>query len=311
MAVFERLRVQLQDALYLYAVPLIAALLPWALAWRWLTFWARRTSGPYEEAAQSAAAIAPKYLDVGDLGQFRIHARLVWLLDACDLYLSLTRWRRRWWPRHIERHGDWPAAGVFLAVGFHHGNGHCVFRSLAVSQRDSMLVSARWDREQYRGLPLRYWYGRLRGWDVARVSGCPVAVRPGVRGTLAAALAASKPVVGVIDMPPRLAPRGQRKVRLLGRDASFPDGLLTLAGEAGIPIVPYWMEFDFARGTRRFCIGTPLDPNDGPATLQALADILDRQIRAAPSAWFFWPEWPGWIGGADAPPAASGGGQAL
>ena len=28
---------------------------------------------------------------------------------------------------------------------------------------------------------------------------------------------------------------------------------------------------------------------------QALADILDAQIRRTPSAWFFWPEWPQWL----------------
>jgi len=112
---------------------------------------------------------------------------------------------------------------------------------------------------------------------------------------LLTALAAGKPVVGVIDMPPRLAPRGQRHVRLLDHDASFPDGLLDLARTAGVPVVPYWMEYDLERGRRRFCVGAPLGPNDAPGTLQSLADILDKQIRATPSAWFFWPEWPDWI----------------
>jgi len=288
------LRALFTDALQFYGVPLVAALLPWRLARRWLRGWAARAGGPFDEAARAAAPIAPQHLDVGDAAAFAAAVRLVWLLDACDVYLSLTRWRRRWWPWHIERVGAWPQTGAFLAAGFHHGTGLWVFRSLAQSGRRSVLVSARWQRDDYRGLPLRYWYGRLRGWDVQRVSGNPVAFRPGVRDKLSSALGAGMPVVGVIDMPPRLAPRGQQHVRLLDRDASFPDGLLALARDAGVPVVPYWVDFDLQHCTRRFCIGAPLDPHQPAATLQALADILDRQIRRTPSAWFFWPEWPSW-----------------
>jgi hypothetical protein len=286
---------QFQDALYLYIVPLIAALLPWALARRWLGFWASRTSGPYEEAAQTAAAIAPDYMDVGDLRAFRTDVRRVWLLDACDMFLSLTRWRRGWWPHHIELSGTWPESGAFIATSFHHGTGLWVFKSLKKSGHGSILVYGRWNRDDYAGRPLLYRYGRMRAREVQRLSGHPVAYRPGVRERLIHALADGVSVVGVMDMPPRLATRGQRPVRLLGRDISFPDGLLALAREAHVPIVPYWVEFDLARGTRRLCIGAPLDPADTNATLQALADILERQIRATPSAWYFWRELPAWI----------------
>lgn len=286
---------QFQDTLYLYIVPLISALLPWALARRWLLFWARKKSGPYEEAAQAAAAVAPQFMDVGDLRQFRTNARLVWLFDACDLFLSLTRWRRRWWPRHIEQVGDWPKSGAFIAASFHHGTGLWAFKSLTKVQRESILIYGRWAREDYIGRPLLYRYGRMRAREVQRLSGQPVAYRPGVRERVAHALANGIAVVGVIDMPPRLATRGQRPVRLLGRDISFPDGVLVLARDAHVPIVPWWVEFDLARCTRRICIGTPLDPADLDNTLQKLADILDRQIRATPSAWYFWPELPAWI----------------
>lgn len=295
MTMLERLRGQFQDAQYLYMVPLIAALLPWTFARRWLMFWARRTSGPYEEAAQTAAAIAPQYMDVGDLRAFRSNVRLIWLLDACDLFLSFTRWRRRWWPRHIEQAGTWPATGAFIAASFHHGTGLWVFKALTRSARDSVLIYGRWAKEDYAGRPLLYRYGRLRAREVGRLSGQPVAYRPGVRERVARSLADGIAVVGVIDMPPRLATRGQRPVRLLDCNISFPDGVIELARAAKVPIVPWWMEYDLACCTRRLCIGAPLDPTDTSGTLQALADILDRQIRTTPSAWYFWRELPAWI----------------
>lgn len=286
---------QFQDLLYLYLVPLCAALLPWTLARRWLRFWARRRSGPYEESAQAAVATAPRYLDIGDPETFRRDVRLIWLLDACDLFLSVTRWRRRWWPRHIEQAGAWPATGAFVATSFHHGTGLWAFKSLTRSARESVLIYGRWAREDYLGRPLLYWYGRWRAREVQRLSGQPVAYRPGVRERVLQSLAQGIGIVGVIDMPPRLATRGQRPVRLLGQDISFPDGVPVLAHEAQVPIVPWWVEYDLARCTRRLCVGAPLDPSDPDAALQALADILERQIRATPSAWYFWRELPDWI----------------
>ena len=251
--------------------------------------------GPFNEAARPAASIAPTFLPIADHDRFAAACRLVWLMDTCDLYLSATRWRRAWWPWHIERIGTWPLDTAFIAVGFHHGTGLWVFRSLAQQGYDSMLVSARWDRSNFQSLPLRYWYGRWRGKDVERIGRRAVALRPGVREQLMASLESGAPVVGVIDMPPRLAPRGQHPVKLLDLDVSFPDGLLAIARQAKVPLVPYWVEFDLATCTRRFCIGDPLDAHDVAGSLQTLADILSRQIRRSPEAWFFWPELPTWI----------------
>ncbi len=289
------LRAQLKDFLQFYFVPFVAALLPWRLSGRWLWRWARLQRGPFNEAARPAASIAPQYVPIADEQAFAASCRMVWLLDAADFYLSITRWRRRWWPWHVEQQGAWPASGAFIAIGFHHGTGHWVFRSLARGGHDAMLVSARWDRADYPGVPLRYWYGKMRGRDVERLGRRPLAARPGVRDKLIGALESGTPVVGVIDMPPRVAPRGQHRVRVLDRDISFPQGLLDIAQRVNVKLVPYWVEFDMPRATRRFCIGQPLDPTDVGGTLQKLADILDCQIRRTPEAWFFWPELPRWI----------------
>lgn len=283
----------LADAWQFFVAPCIAALLPWPLAWRWLCQLAVRGSGLYEEAAHAAAVIAPEYVPIPDRTAFAARVRLIWLLDATDLFLSLTRWRRRWRPSHVGVDGRWPR-GAFVAIGFHHGTGHWTFKTLADAGHRGMFVSARWDRRDYAGMPLRYWYGCLRGWDIARLGASPIAFRPGAKETITHALAAGTAIVAMIDIPPRLAPRGQRRVRLLGREVSLPTGLLALAQEAGVPVVPYWSELDLARGTRRVCIGAPLDPADD-ATLQTFADLLDAQIRRMPEAWHFWPEWPRWI----------------
>ena len=288
-----KLRTNLVDFWQFFAVPGIAALLPWRLAYRWLRRVARGTSA-FDEPARAARAVLPQHLDVNDIERFAANVRLHWLLDTTDLYLSLLRRKRAWRPWHVERVGEWPRDGRFVVAGFHHGNGHWMFKSLAEAGHDSVIVSARWDKADYPGLPVRYRYGSLRGYDIGRLSGRPPIFRPRAKEQLAAALDAGYAVIGVLDMPPRLAPNGQRPVRLLDRDVCFPAGMLELAQAGGVPVVPYWMEYDLDRGVRRLVIGDPLDPA-APDTLQRLADLLDAAIRKTPSAWFFWPEWPLWI----------------
>lgn len=290
----RQLRTQVFEAWQFFILPGVAALLPWRLGWRWLKYWAQRVDGPFDEPAQAATGIAPRYLEIGSAQKFAARVRLLWLMDYCDLYLSITRWRRSWRPWHVARRGAWPQ-GAFIAAGFHHGTCHWVFKSLAEDGHDSMVISVRWTREQYRGYPLRYWYGRLRYWDMARLGRKPVAYRPGIRDLLAKTLADSAAVVGLIDLPPRMAPRGQHPLRMLDLDLSLPEGVVAIAREAGVPIVPYWMEFDDDMYRRCFCVGEPIDASDTDAALSQLAVILDRQIRSAPAAWFFWSELPQWV----------------
>lgn len=291
--VISYLRKQASEAWQFFVLPGIAALLPWKLAWRWLRYWAQREHGPFDEPAQAAVEVAQRYMRVESTRAFAAKVRLLWLMDYCDLYLSITRWRRAWRPWHVEQRGTWPS-GAFIAAGFHHGTCHWVFKTLAESKHDSQVISIRWTRAEYAGYPLRYWYGRLRYWDMARLGRRPVAFRPGIKALLAQTLAEGAAVVGLIDMPPRIAPRGQRPVRMLDLDLSLPDGIVEIARAARVPIVPYWMEFDADMYRRCFCIGEPIDANDG-AALAKLADVLDRQIRRTPEAWFFWRELPGWV----------------
>ena len=48
-----------------------------------------------------------------------------------------------------------------------------------------MIVSARWERSDFRGVPLRYWCGRMRYFDMERLGRCRVAMRPGVKDKIA------------------------------------------------------------------------------------------------------------------------------
>ena len=280
------------DAWMLSIAPGWPARLPWPLAYACYRRLARQRV-LFRDAA-NAAMIATEYLPIDDVDAFLRDVRTLWLLDIADLKLS----RRRpldWWPDHVTTEGAWPRSGAFVVVTFHYGTGLWLCRALRRSGHRSVFLSARFEREAFAARPLLHRYGASRLAEVARICGEPIAYRPGARRTLLDALARGVSVIGLIDIPPRLAPRGQRPVHLLGHRASLPDGLLTLAHEAQVPIVPCWVELDFASGHRRVMIGEARSPDPFDATLADLAAVLDGLVRAQPAGWMFWQEWRDWL----------------
>jgi len=286
-------RSRLHDFWLLYAAPALPSRLPWRWAYVCYRFMAR-FGNFFPEPAAAAARVAPRFLPIDDVEALKRDVRTVWLLDAVDLRLSV-RHPTDWLPWHVTVEGAWPEAGAFVAVSFHYSTGLWVFRDLRRHGRDVVLISARVDRSEYTGHPVRYHYGTSRMAEVERISGEPIAYRPRVRERLLDALARGTPVISVMDMPPRMTPRGQRAVPLLGTTASLPDGTVALARDAGVPLVPYWVEIDFARGTRKLVIGKPIAPGPIERVIAELARMLDMLIRADPAAWLFWNEWPAWI----------------
>lgn len=284
------LRERLHDALMLSLAPRLPSRLPWRAAYAGYRALARRL---FAEPANAAAAIAATHLPIADLDAFRYDARTIWLLDSADLYLS----RRKavdWLPPWVGVQGAWPT-GAFIALTFHYGTGLWLCRSMRRAGHRSMFLSARFEREDFAQRPWRHAYGLRRLAEVERVGGEPIAYRPGVRAQLLDALQRGSSVLALVDIPPRLAPQGQRSVRLLGQTASLPDGLLRVAIEANVPIVPCWVDIDFASGHRTVVIGEAQSAEPIDRVLEELAATLDRLIRAKPAAWLFWPEWNGWI----------------
>ncbi|MEO7064450.1 MAG: hypothetical protein ABI082_11850 [Dokdonella sp.] len=285
------LRARLHDLWILYIAPWLPSWLPWSWAYACYRFLAR-FHHMFPEPTDAAAAIAPQYVPIKDIEAFKRDVRTVWLLDAVDLQLSRRR-RTDWLPADIEVQGEWPT-GAFVAVGFHYSTGLWMFRDLRRRGRDAVFIAARFDPNEYRHHPTRYRYGAARFAEVERISGQANAFRPGIRGKLLDALARGIPVVSLMDMPPRMAPYGQRPVQLLGRPASLPDGSVALAKDAGVPIVPYWVDINIGSGNRKLVIGNPLAAHPIDAVLAGIAGSLDELIRAEPAAWLFWSEWPAW-----------------
>lgn len=291
------LRERLHDAWQLSLAPRLPSRLPWSAAYACYRALAR-VPRFFAEPVEAAAHVAAQQLPLTDMNAFRHDARTTWLLDTADLYLS-QRQPVDWLPAWVEVQGAWPT-GAFVALTFHYGTGLWLCRSMRRAGHRNVFLSARFERVDFAQRPWRHAYGERRLAEVARIGGEPIAYRPGVHAQLLNALRRGSSVLGLVDIPPRLAPRGQQRVRLLGHTASLPDGLLRLAAQAKVPIVPCWVDIDFSSGRRTVVIGAAQSPEPFEATLAALAATLDRLIRAQPAAWLFWPEWNAWLADAGA-----------
>jgi hypothetical protein len=289
--VIDAWRGSLRDRWVLFWAPRLISVLPWRLGYRLFRTWARSRT-LFADQVDGASRIAAHHLRGTDPATFRRDARTVRLLEIADLYVS-ERHPPEWMAPFVSVRGSWPES-PFVALTFHYGTGLWVCRSLRQAGIRSMFVSA-----SVAAAPAdrRYSdrdYGLRRLAEVERICGEPVAIRPGVAPLLQDALDRGSAVVGLVDIPPRLAPRGQTPVHLLGQNASLPDGLLQLAAHARVPVVPCWVSVDVATGRRLLVIEHARPPAPFEEVLAGLAATLEKLVRAQPAAWMFWSEWPEW-----------------
>jgi hypothetical protein len=279
----HRWRRQVGECLLL---PAVAAALPWPLAWRVLRLIAARGHGFGEETAQALVACGQLGY-VADTPSWALRHRLTRIVDQVDPALSATR-GDRWLARHVAIAGDPLPPGACVFVGFHYGTGFWSLRHLRRHAHRVAFVSAPIDTGRWRGEPLRLAFARWRQARVAAAGGAPVIYVGGSAERIRAALRNGTSVLALIDVPE--ATTSTARVRLLGRDLSFPDGVLRIAATEGVPLVGFVGSLDPGTGARRLRF-TRL-PDDPDAALGALATLLEGAIRDDPAGWHFWAQWP-------------------
>jgi hypothetical protein len=289
------------DAWLLFFLPALPALLPWRAAWVCYRAISVFPVLLRREFAGRAAIVADTFPDL-QRSELARRLRLLWLLDAADLYIARRTPLADAPGGHFRVRGEWPA-GAFVAVSFHYGNGLWTLRDLYRKGRRTVYVLAPFEPGDFRGRRIHLAYARARIAELARSAGLPIAVRPRVREQLLQALANGDVAMSLIDVPPRLVAARQLPVAMLGRHASLPAGIVEIAAAAGVPIVPFWIEAD-ALGRRTLVIEPARPADDIAANVAYFAGLLDRLVRDDPAAWNFWSEWPRWTADAAVSDAA-------
>lgn len=283
----------LREAVELFLVPGIAALLPWGLAFR-LFRWLCKHPFLYEADCRLALAHASNCIPVPDPKVWLFERRLTTLVDHADCYLSLFR-SDAWIRKHLQVDGEWAGPGqAALLLTFHWSAGMWGLRhARSVGLSPHMLLAKGPSVASPAGL-----YARLRTYAVARATGnaaFPVPVRNAAKAErtpfdfprMERLYQDNHQLLAVIDVPPDQVGESVA-VSVMGHRAHAPIRLLRDARQRQIPIVVYRTGLDLRTGRRRLVIR-----NVPPmAKEQELADAvfreLDEALAESTAAWHFW-----------------------
>ena len=283
------LRYGLRNAVQVFILPVLIALLPWWLGFRlarWLCRWDRLYRAEVLETLDGLRAAGR--MDLVN-PTFLRNLRLLRLVDHTDLYLSRIR-GDRWVRRHVEVEGAWPAHGPVLALTLHWGNGMLALRHAGMHGVHAQGLVAKFDRSSFPDNPLMYEYIRLRTDECGRALRHPAVMDgAGVRGLLKA-VQAGRPIMGLIDVPVS-DPNNASDVTLLGQRARFADGMLRIAERCQLPVVAFWSGFDPETGRRWLHIEPARHYASAGEACAAMGAHLDALLRTRPWGWHLWSEW--------------------
>ncbi len=280
----NRLRGQLAE---LVVLPFLARLLPWAPLYRVVRYLSR-VPWLYRDATDKAEAAAR---DTGLFEPDRIwrrHYRINRLVDGMDMELSASR-GDRWMERNLDVSGAWPDRGLFLATSFHWGTGIWALRHVRRHAGPISLVlrpESEWGGNS--SGPMRR-YLRSCERKLEDAGGAPILFTgPGLTGRLHEAFEAGRNVLALVDVP-KGANKDGFAVDFLGQPTYFASGVVNLAVQRGVPVVPYSIGLDFASGRRRLEILPAVQAGDTREVMQQLAAYFDRVVRRQSASWHFWP----------------------
>ena len=282
------LRVQVRDAIELFALPALAAMLPWPLCF---AVYKRLARLPwlYRNAALRALVEAKARTSIDDSAQWLYQRKLVTLVDHADLFLSAFR-SQRWVSRYVHVSGQWPAPGQpHILCTFHWGAGMWSLRHIRNAGLDARALAAPLSGMQFQGRPVLYLYARWRTARSARELGNPTIDASASLRPVLTSLRAQEQIVAVVDVPAD-AVAAASTVPMLGGKISVPRGLLRLAAEKGVAVTVFTVGIDLDTGHRNLLI-TWLEPTPDPDVL--ISNVfreMERALLSQPAAWHFWGE---------------------
>jgi len=277
------------DALGLYLLPGLAALLPWSLGFALLKRCARNER-LYREAAEPAWAAARGHCPGSDEKLWKYRFRLLRLVDHADVYLTLLR-GRRWRARHIVASGSWPEPGACVLLTYHWGTGNWIWPLLRERGFEAWFLARRPQGRSLGLTRLSHWFGRFRGWALRRLGSRGALFTGGSSGEVTAALRDGHCVVGMLDLPAQ-PQQNAALLSLLDGQVRFPLGLARLGAEAPAQIALFSFGLDFQSGQRDLRIEALPENLTEAQVMERYAAHLDERLHAAPEAWQIWREAP-------------------
>jgi lauroyl/myristoyl acyltransferase len=213
--------------------------------------------------------------------------RLVTLVDHADFYLSRTR-SDRWFARHLEIRGEWPAPdkpGVLCT--FHWGAGMWALRHAGACAMRAHAIVAPQVREAFPGRTVRFLYSRARVRSVALALRTEPIEPSHTPRRILRTLRGGEQIMAAIDVPSDQVAASE-SIDFLGLRARVPRGLMRVAVDSQIPVTVYVTGIRLTDGKRSLQIHPLGVRSDLAALIREVFAYLEKAIEADPPAWHFW-----------------------
>ena len=271
-------------------LPMLATLVPWRYCVR--LFWQlARVKILYRDQVMASLVGARTCLDIGDELGWKRRARFHLLIDTADYFLSRFR-TRRWMLKNLTVSGEHfldSCKPDTLFITFHWGQGFYALNFLEKRGFNLSWLHAPVPGKLQLGSYVSGLMGRLRIKQVGRLAGTePIPVQGSIEKMRTRLVEKKQPVMAMPDAP--LQP-GQSfvSVKLLGRRARLPAGLIKMAAREKITLCVYTISIDQETGLRNLRFNAPVCEDSPDILAQYLADRLSEAVERDSSAWYVWP----------------------
>jgi hypothetical protein len=283
-------RTQVRDALELFLLPGLAAVLPWRLCFAVFKQLAKHPA-LYRAATEGAWEWASKTMPHLDRQQWSHQRRLLTLVDHADWALAKTR-GMQWIDQHVQIQGQWPQADkTHVVCTFHWGAGMWALYDMRRSGLSVHALAASLEGAHFQGRPVLHAYAKLRTAQVVKAMGHPtIDVTASMRPVLKA-IKAHESLLGLVDVPADNFGAAVT-VNMLGQKAQVPRGLLRLAADKKLPVTIFLAGLDFDTGQRKWAIESLGVMEDPQELFDAVFERYNQAVQNQPGAWHLWAEMP-------------------
>ena len=174
-----------------------------------------------------------------------------------------------------------------ILLNYHFGGGFWVLPFLKDKGIEVQFHSTDIKKEDYPSKRAFYFFHKFSNWVIGRMFGRRVAYKKEGRKNLINALREGAWVTTAFDVPPYLI-RDNMEVQFLNMRTRFPKGLISIAKELNIPVLPFFSFLE--NGTaRKICFESPIYVKDEEECVKECVRLIDRKIRERPDHWHLWP----------------------
>jgi len=211
--------------------------------------------------------------------------------DEMDLFIYLFGFSRRF-IRGVKIEGEEnlkealrKRGGILLSA--HFGGGFWILPFLKERGIPVHFFSADIQRRNYPTGKALYYYHRLRMGAVKKASGEKILYKKEGRQELTSALNGGKWVIVLFDVPPFLV-RDVIEVPFLNQKAMFPKGIISIAKETHVPLLPFFSFLDGGK-RRRIFFEKPFFVDDVEEGVKTCVKLIEKEVVQRPDHWHLWP----------------------